>query len=141
MAFWKIDAVDKISFLLFKGGPRGGNSGCCSVGVTAFETDVELLPERRPEDELEPELRDLLRCGIVFVLLTIRLEGRELWTWLVAVALVKVNVKYCVSSMLQMEIIHDAWMAFEYEVFLSGLCRDPPEPRASGAMTTSTETS
>jgi hypothetical protein len=49
-----------MSPLLFKGGPRGGKSGCCNVGVATFELDVELLPERRPDDELEPELRDLL---------------------------------------------------------------------------------
>jgi hypothetical protein len=94
VAFWKIDAVEDMSPLLFKGGPRGGNSGCCSVGVTTFEFVFELPPERRPEEVLEPELRDLSRSGMVFVLLTILLEARRSFTGSVAVALVKVNVKY-----------------------------------------------
>jgi hypothetical protein len=63
VAFWKIDAVDETSPLLFDGGPRGGNSGCCSVGVTTFEFEFELPPDRRPEEEPDPELRDLLRFG------------------------------------------------------------------------------
>jgi hypothetical protein len=94
VAFWKIDADEEISALLFNGGPRGGKSGCCNVGVTAFEFELELLPDRRPDDELEPELRDLLRCGFAFVLFTILLEGRGLLAGAAAVALVKVNVKY-----------------------------------------------
>jgi hypothetical protein len=106
-----MDADEAMSPLLFKGGPRGGNSGCCSVGVATFELDVEWLPERLPEDELDPELRDLLSCGTALVLLTILLEGRELWFGSAAVALVKVKVKYCVSSMLHMEMIQDACIA------------------------------
>lgn len=62
--------------------------------MTTFETLVELLPERRPEDELDPELRDLFRCGPVWVRLTTRLEGRAAAAACVAVALVKVKVKY-----------------------------------------------
>ena len=54
----------------------------------------ELLPDRRPEDELDPELRDLPRWGPVWVLLTTRAEGRAEAAVVVAVALVKVNVKY-----------------------------------------------
>jgi hypothetical protein len=81
------------------------------VGVATFELDVELLPERRPDDELDPELRDLLSCGTALVLLTIRLEGCKLWFGSTAVALVKVNVKYCVSSMLHIEMIQDACIA------------------------------
>ena len=50
-----MDAVDETSPLLFDGGPRGGNSGCCKIGVTAFE-ELELLPERGPDDVLELEL-------------------------------------------------------------------------------------
>lgn len=60
VAFWKIEAED-VSSPPSRGGPRGGKAGCCIVGVTTFETLVELLPERRPEDVLDPELRDLLR--------------------------------------------------------------------------------
>jgi hypothetical protein len=114
VAFWKIDAVDDMSPLLFNGGPRGGNSGCCNVGVAAFEFEFELPPERRPEEELEPELRDLLsRVGMVLVLFTTLLVGRMLCAGSVAVALVKVNVKYWVSSIFQTEMIQAAWMAFE----------------------------
>jgi hypothetical protein len=94
VAFWKMDALDEISPLLCKGGPLGGKSGCWSVGVTAFEAEFELLPERRPDDVLEPEPRDLLRCEVVLVLLTILLDGCKLWVESVAVALVKVKVKY-----------------------------------------------
>jgi hypothetical protein len=94
VAFWKTDAVDEMSPLLFNGGPRGGNSGCCRVGVPTFEFEFELLPERRPDEELEPEPRDLLMYAEVLVLLTILLEGRELCDESVATALVKVNVKY-----------------------------------------------
>jgi hypothetical protein len=114
VAFWKIDAVDDMSPLLFNGGPRGGNSGCCSVGVTTFEFEFEVPPERRPEEELDPELRDLLLgFGIVFVLFTIRLVGRVVCAGSTAVALVKVSVKYWVSSILQTDMIQAAWIAFE----------------------------
>jgi hypothetical protein len=78
------------------------------VGVAALEFGLELLPDRRPDDELEPELRDLLRCGFAFVLFTILLEGCELLAGAAAVALVKVSVKYWVSSILHIEMIHDA---------------------------------
>jgi hypothetical protein len=108
VAFWKIDADEEISPLFFMGGPRGGNAGCCNVGVATFEFEFELLPERRPDDELESELRDLLRCGFAFVLLTILLEGCEFWAGPMFVVLVKVKVKYWVSSILHMEMIHDA---------------------------------
>lgn len=77
-----------------RGGPRGGKTGCCIVGVTTFDTLVELLPERRPEEELDPELYDLFKWGPVCVRLTTRLEGRVLPDDCVAVALVKVSVKY-----------------------------------------------
>ena len=90
VAFWNTDAAVPISPLLLVGGPRGGNYGCCSVGVTAFEAVFELLPERRPDEELEPELRDLSRRAPVFVRVTIRLEGGSALS--AAVALVKVNV-------------------------------------------------
>ena len=50
----------------------------------------ELLPERRPDEELEPELRDLSRRAPVFVRVTIRLEGGSALS--AAVPLVKVNV-------------------------------------------------
>jgi hypothetical protein len=63
------------------------------MGVTAFEVGLELPPERLPDEELEPELRDLFSCGIVFVLFTILLEGCKCLGSAV-VALVKVNVKY-----------------------------------------------
>lgn len=139
VAFWKIDADDDRSPLLFRGGPRGGNSGCCRVGVTTFEFGFE-WPERLPDEELEPELRDLFSWGSVFVLFTTLLDGcRCLGS--AGVALVNVSVKYCVSSMLQIEIIQDAWIAFAYELFLSGACNDPLRPWTSGAMTTSTVTS
>jgi len=59
VAFWNMEAEFVMSPLRC-GGPRGGNSGCCSVGVAAFDVGFEVLPERRPEeDELEPELHDL----------------------------------------------------------------------------------
>lgn len=141
VAFWKMEAIEAMSPLLFRGGPRGGNSGCCSVGVATFELVVELLPERCPDDELEPELRDLLSCGIALVLLTILLEGRALWVGSVAVALVKVNVKYCVSSMLHMEMMQDAWIAFLYGLFFSGWCKEPLGLWMRGDITTSTDTS
>jgi hypothetical protein len=90
---------------------------------------------------LEPEPRDLLMCEAVLVLFTILLERRVLWEDSAGVALVKVNVKYWISSMLHMEMIQDAWVAFEYMSFLSGVCKEPSEPCVSGANTTSTETS
>jgi hypothetical protein len=113
VAFWKIDAVDETSPLLFDGGPRGGNSGCCSVGVTTFEFEFELPPDRRPEEEPDPELRDLLRFGMVLVLFTILLVGRVLCVGSTAVGLVKVSVKYWVSSILQTDMIQAACIAFE----------------------------
>jgi hypothetical protein len=88
-----MEAVEETSPLLLDGGPRGGNSGSCKIGVTAFELEFELLPERRPDDVLEFELRDLLRYAVVLVLLTTLNDGRGLCEF-VAVALVKVNVKY-----------------------------------------------
>jgi len=91
VAFWNIEAELAMSALPLVGGPRGGNSGCCRVGVTAFEVEFELLPERRPEEELdEPELRDLSRRAPVFVRVTIRLAGGGALS--AATALVKVSV-------------------------------------------------
>jgi len=81
-----------MSPLLFVGGPRGGNSGCCSVGVAAFDAPFELLPERRPEEVLEPELRDLSGYAPVLVRLTMRLEESAFCVAVVGVALVKVRV-------------------------------------------------
>lgn len=107
VAFWKIDAEEDKSPLLFRGGPRGGNSGCCSVGVATFELGLELLPDRLPDEELDPELRDLFSCGRVLVLFTTLLEGCKC-LGSAGVALVNVNVKYCVSSILQIEMIQDA---------------------------------
>lgn len=81
-----------MSLLFLLGGPRGGNSGCCRVGVATLDVGFELLLERRLEDVLEPELRDLSSLTPVFVRFTIRVEGcvlLESWT---CVALVKVNV-------------------------------------------------
>lgn len=60
VAFWKIDVV-VVSVPPSSGGPRGGKTGCCIIGVATFETLFELLPERRPEEVLDPELRDLFR--------------------------------------------------------------------------------
>lgn len=77
------------------------------MGVTTFEFGLELLPERLPDEELEPELRDLFSCGVVLVLFTILLEGCKC-LGSAGVALVKVNVKYGVSSILQIDIIQDA---------------------------------
>ena len=62
------------------------------IGVTAFEAVFELLPERRPEDELDPELRDLLSCGVVLVRLTRRLVGVDERLGSAAIALVNVKV-------------------------------------------------
>jgi hypothetical protein len=90
VAFWKTEAEFAMSALALTGGPRGGNSGCCRVGVTAFEAEFELLPERRPDEELEPELRDLSRRAPVFVRVTIRLEGGGALS--AAIALVNVRV-------------------------------------------------
>jgi hypothetical protein len=77
------------------GGPRGGNSGCCRIGVPALEVGFELAPERCPDDELDPE-RDLwFIWNPVLVLVTIRLEGRTAALLFVepdGEALVKVNV-------------------------------------------------
>ena len=92
VAFWKTDAEAAISPLPFVGGPRGGNSGCWSVGVTTFDAPFELLPARRPEEVLEPELRDLSRYAPVLVRLTMRLEERVSCVAVVGVALVKVRV-------------------------------------------------
>jgi hypothetical protein len=55
----------------------------------------------------------LSRVGMVLVLFTTLLVGRMLCAGSVAVALVKVNVKYWVSSIFQAEMIQAAWMAFE----------------------------
>jgi len=52
-AFWKIDMA--MSFFVLNGGPRGGKSGDCRVGVMALPE-----PVRCSEDELDVELRDLL---------------------------------------------------------------------------------
>lgn len=92
VAFWKIDAEFEISCLTFWGGPLGGKSGCCSVGVTALEEVLEFVPERRPEEELDPELRDLSNRFPVFVRLTIRLDARVLGPESATVALVNVSV-------------------------------------------------
>jgi hypothetical protein len=95
-----------MSALLFVGGPRGGKSGCRIVGVTALEAGFESVPERGPEEELEPELRDLLKWKLVFVRATTRAEGR--WVvlpWVVGAALVKVRVKYWASSICQTDTI------------------------------------
>src|SRR5689334_4926526 len=109
-----MDAFEETSPLPLTGGPLGGNSGCCSVGVTTFEVGFEVLPDRRPDDELDPELRDLLRWALVLVRLTILVDGCELCFGSVAVALVNVNVKYCMSSMLQLDTMQVACMACEY---------------------------
>lgn len=111
VAFWNMDAELIISLLVFMGGPRGGKSACCRLGVAAFELELELLPDWRLEDELDPELRDLVKWAAVFVRFTIRLDGSVLRGLSAAVALVKVKVKYCVSSMLQTEMIQDTIMA------------------------------
>jgi hypothetical protein len=94
VAFWKMEAEAATSLPRNTGGPRGGNSGCCSVGVTALEAAFELLPERRPDDELDPELRDLFRWATVLVRFTTRVDGAALFLAIVGVALVKVRVKY-----------------------------------------------
>lgn len=73
--------------------------------------------------------------------LTTRLEGRAALAAVVVVALVKVNVKYWVSSILQIEMIQEAWKARFCECFLSFLVTTPRGPRDSGEMTTSIETS
>lgn len=123
------------------GGPRGGNCGCCSVGVTAFDVEFELLPERRPEeDELEPELSDLFVYTPVCDRFTIRLDEAVL-EFSMAVALVKVSVKYGMSSMLQTEMIQHACTACLYADAFSNFCAKGTDSRASGAMTTSTATS
>lgn len=106
-----MDAELIMSLLAFMGGPRGGKSVCCRVGVATFELELELLPEWRPDDELEPELRDFARWLAVLVRFTIRLEGLVPRGPSVGVALVKVKVKYGVSSILQTDIIQDAIMA------------------------------
>ena len=124
-----------------RGGPRGGKIGCCIVGVTAFGMLVELLPERRSEDELDSELRDLFKWGPVWARLTTRLEGRTVAADCVAVALVKVNVKYCVSSILHMVMIQVAWKALFCGCFLSFFATTPSGPCESGDIMTSTETS
>ena len=54
-----MEAEVDISLLPLNGGPRGGNSGCCSVGMITVEVKFELFPDRRPDDELDLELRDL----------------------------------------------------------------------------------
>ena len=76
-AFWKMDTEDETSLLLFNGGPRGGKSGCWRAGDTDLETGLELYPDRFPDDELDPELRDLFRPRLVLVLVTMRLDGRD----------------------------------------------------------------
>ena len=76
--------------------------------MAAFETIAELLPERGQEDELEPELCYFFGWSPVCVRFTTRLEERALETGCVEVALVKVNVKYCVSSILHIEMIQVA---------------------------------
>lgn len=81
-----------MSPLFLLGGPRGGNSGCCRVGVTTLDAGFELLLERRLEDVLEPELRDLSSLTPVFVRFTMRVEGCAFLEFWACVALVKVNV-------------------------------------------------
>jgi hypothetical protein len=131
-----MDADEETSPLLFDGGPRGGNSGSCRIGVTAFELGLELLPERGPDDVLEFELRDLSRCAVVLDLFTTLNDGRELCEF-VAVALVNVNVKYCVSSILQVVMMHVACRASEWDGFFSA-SKAPSVVSAFGAINTST---
>ena len=51
-------AEEDRSGLPLEGGPRGGNSSRCKVGVTAFELGFEVVAERVLDDELEAELCD-----------------------------------------------------------------------------------
>lgn len=60
--------------------------------MTTLDVEFELLPERRPDEVLDPELRDLSSFAPVFVRFTIRLEGCALFVAVTDVALVKVSV-------------------------------------------------
>lgn len=71
LAFWKIDADIERSFLALVGGPRAGNSGGDNIGVEALVLGFEFVPvppERRPEEELDVELRELFTLKLVGVL-------------------------------------------------------------------------
>jgi hypothetical protein len=62
-----MDADIERSFFALVGGARGGNSGGDNMGVEAFEF-IPAPPERRPEEELEFELRELFTFKLVGVL-------------------------------------------------------------------------
>lgn len=131
-----MEAVIERSLLALCGGPRGGNSTGNVLGLTTLEAELDL----RSEEELA-ELWDLLILKLVAVLVTNRLEGRELCGDSVGCALVKVKVKYWVFSMLHTEMMSVAWSAWSWVIDLLDRGPQRAPSRLYGSMTTSTETS